>query len=287
MLFVLARAILLRVPDLDDASLAVWYADTNNQRLLVLAVNLTTIGSIAFLWFVAVIRRRVGLRENRFFGTVFVGVALLMAALWVIGVLMFTAPGLDAYTFATPQSTESVSGWQAVGAAALTIVVPRFEAVFILSATTVGRLSDAFPRVLVIIGYGSGLLLLLTPLPSHWLVWIFPAWATTVSLGLLLHRASERPGLDTGSAQNQTRFDCATVGRVDSDSATPTPSRCHRCGHDRCLGDGCSPGSDCLGDDGSLGDRVADYASSSSTCCSEWHLRLLLRWCRYQPRSRQ
>ncbi len=105
MLFVLARAILLRVPDLDDASLAVWYADTNNQRLLVLAVNLTTIGSIAFLWFVAVIRRRVGLRENRFFGTVFVGVALLMAALWVIGVLMFTAPGLDAYTFATPRAS--------------------------------------------------------------------------------------------------------------------------------------------------------------------------------------
>jgi hypothetical protein len=187
-LFVLARAILRGVPHPDDASLAVWYADPNNQRLLVLALNSTTISAIAFLWFVAVIRRRVGLRENRFFGTVFVGVAGLMAAMWVIGVLLFTAPGLDAYIFATPQSTESVSGWQAAGAAALTIVVPRFEAVFILSATTVGRLSDAFPRVLIIIGYGAGLLQLLAPLPVDWLVWIFPAWATLVSLGLLIRR---------------------------------------------------------------------------------------------------
>jgi hypothetical protein len=187
-LFVIARSILLRVPNPDDPSLTTWYADADNQRSLVMALNATTIGAIAFLWFVAVIRRRVGRRENRFFGTVFVGVALLMAALWVIGVLMFTAPGLAAYTFGTPQSTDSVSGLQAAGAAALTIVVPRFEAVFILSATTVGRLSDAFPRLLVIIGYTSGLLLLLTPLPAHWLVWIFPTWATVVSLGLLLRR---------------------------------------------------------------------------------------------------
>ena len=186
--FLLARSILLGLPDPDDASLAAWYADTDNQRLLVIALNLTTIGSIAFLWFVAVIRRRVGLRENRFFGTVFIGVALLMASLWVIGALLSTTPGLDAYLFATPQSTQSVWGFQAAGLAALTIIVPRFEAVFILSATTVGRLSDAFPRVLIILGYGFGTVLLLTPLPSAVLIWIFPAWVTTVSLGLLLRR---------------------------------------------------------------------------------------------------
>jgi hypothetical protein len=187
-LFLLARGILLRIPDPDDASLAAWYADPDNQRSLVLALNLVTIGAIAFLWFVAVIRRRVGLRENRFFGTVFVGVALLMAGLWVTGALLLTTPGLDAYTFATPQSTESVSGWQAAGTAALTIVTPRFEAVFILSATTVGRLSDAFPRILIIFGYVSGIVLLITPLPSALLIWIFPAWVTAVSLGFLRRR---------------------------------------------------------------------------------------------------
>lgn len=187
-LFLLARGILLRIPDPDDASLAAWYADPDNQRSLVLALNLVTIGAIAFLWFVAVIRRRVGLRENRFFGTVFVGVALLMAGLWVTGTLLLITPGFDAYTFATPQSTASVSGWQAAGTAALTIVTPRFEAVFILSATTVGRLSDAFPRILIIFGYGSGIVLLLTPLPSALLIWIFPAWVTAVSLGFLRRR---------------------------------------------------------------------------------------------------
>jgi hypothetical protein len=187
-LFLLARGAFLRMPSPDDASLTAWYADTDHQRSLVVALNLVTIGTIAFLWFVAVIRRRVGLRENRFFGTVFVGVAVLMAGLWVIGAVLITTPGLDAYTFGTPQSTESVSGWHAAGMATLTIVVPRFEAVFILSATTVGRLSDAFPRILVIFGYGSGVVLLLTPLPSALLIWIFPAWVAAVSLGLLRHR---------------------------------------------------------------------------------------------------
>jgi hypothetical protein len=187
-LFLVARVLLLRIPDPDDASLAAWYADSDNQRSVVIALNLVTVGSIAFIWFVAVIRRRVGLRENRFFGTVFLGTSLLMAGLWVIGALLYVTPGLDAYTYATAQSQESVSGWQAAGSAVLTIVVIRFEAVFILSATTVGRLSNAFPRFLVIGGYGLGLLLLLTPLPSQFLVWIFPAWVISVSLGLLIRR---------------------------------------------------------------------------------------------------
>lgn len=92
---------------------------------------------------------------------------------------------------------------------------------------------------------------------------------------------------EAASPQSQTQFDSVVGCRADSDSAATTASRCYRCRHDGCLGDGCWPGSDGLGYDGGLGDRVADDASSSSTRCSNWHLRLLHRWCRYQPRSRQ
>ena len=67
------RAILFSVPSLDDPDVVEWFNDENNQELLLLALNLTSIATVSFLWFVAVIRRRIGAREDQFFSTVFVG----------------------------------------------------------------------------------------------------------------------------------------------------------------------------------------------------------------------
>ncbi len=187
-IFLVARGLLLGAPAPDDPAVGEWYASASNQRAMITSLNLVAIGCIAFLWFVAVIRRRVGLRENRFFGTVFLGSALLTAAVWLTGTLLFTTPAIDAFRFGTLQTTQSVSGWQAAGFAALTIVAIRVEAVFIISATTVARLSGAFPRVVVIGGYAAGLVLLLAPLPSEALAMVFPAWEIAVSCALLVRR---------------------------------------------------------------------------------------------------
>jgi hypothetical protein len=187
-LFLVARGLLLGAPAPDDPTVGEWYASASNQRAMITSLNLVAIGCISFLWFVAVIRRRVGMRENRFFGTVFLGSALLTAAIWLTGTLLFTTPAIDAFRFGTVQTTQSVSGWQAAGFAALTIVVIRLEAVFIISATTVARLSDAFPRVVVVGGYVAGLVLLLAPLPSEALAMIFPIWEISVSCALLIRR---------------------------------------------------------------------------------------------------
>jgi hypothetical protein len=187
-LFIVARVLLLRVPRPDDPAVSQWYADADNQRSLIIALNLITIGSIAFVWFVAVIRRRVGQRENRFFGTVFLGSAMLTVMIWMIGGLLFVTPAVDAYTFGTSQSLQSVSGWQAAGTAAFTIVAPRLEAVFIISTTTVARLSDAFPRGLVVAGYAAGLVLLFAPLPISTLSYVFTAWEISVAGVLLMRR---------------------------------------------------------------------------------------------------
>ncbi len=183
-----ARTLFALAPNPNDASVAQWYADTVNQRLMVAAVNLIVIGSIAFLWFVAVIRRRAGIRENRFFGTVFLGSALLSAGAWMIGGLLFTVPALDAYLFGSVQGAAQVSPWQAAGLATATILAVRLEAVFIISTTTVARLSEAFPRALLLLGYGAGLLLMVAPVPEEALAWIFPAWMAVVSCALLVRR---------------------------------------------------------------------------------------------------
>ena len=55
--------------------ISAWYGNADNRVSIVTALVLTTFAAIAFLWFIAVIRRRVGEREDQFVATVFLGTA--------------------------------------------------------------------------------------------------------------------------------------------------------------------------------------------------------------------
>ena len=145
-LSLISTYLLLRAPRPEDGTADVlWYADEANQRSTALGLNLMAIGTIAFLWFVAVIRRRVGERENRFFGTVFLGSALLLAATRIMAGILLAAPAMSAYAFDLTPDANSIGLWQAAGLSMATIVGTRLEAVFVISTTTVGRLSGALP----------------------------------------------------------------------------------------------------------------------------------------------
>ena len=50
-----------------------WLADPGRRRQVILALNLVPLSGIAFLWFIGVVRDRIGEREDRFFATVFLG----------------------------------------------------------------------------------------------------------------------------------------------------------------------------------------------------------------------
>jgi hypothetical protein len=76
-----------------------------------------------------------------------------------------------------------------VGVVATSLVATRLEAVFIISTTTVGRLSEAFPRWLVLVGYVIGGTLLLVPLPNDVLSLVFPVWVTVACVSLLVRRS--------------------------------------------------------------------------------------------------
>lgn len=189
-LSLIATALLLRSPDPSDgdAAMAEWYSDTSNQVSLITAVNLIVGSTIAFLWFVAVIRRRVGERENRFFGTVFLGSALLLSGAWLVAGVLIATPAIAARSFDVLPDASAVASMQAAGIAMAAVVATRLEAVFIISTTTVGRLSNVFPRWLLVGGYTVGLVLLLIPIPNNWLTWAFPVWVAVVSLVLLARR---------------------------------------------------------------------------------------------------
>src|SRR3984957_16021408 len=66
---------------------------TGDTRYVALATNLVPFAGIAFLWFVGVLRDRLGAREDQFFATVFLGsgfllLAMLFVAAAVVGAII-------------------------------------------------------------------------------------------------------------------------------------------------------------------------------------------------------
>jgi hypothetical protein len=60
-----------------------WYADSANRFTVFLGLNLAALGVVAFLWFMAVIRRRLGEREDQLLATVFLGSGIGFALLTI------------------------------------------------------------------------------------------------------------------------------------------------------------------------------------------------------------
>jgi hypothetical protein len=180
--------LLMRAPAPTDADAVAWYADTANQQSLILGLNLMAISSIAFLWFVAVIRRRAGERENQFFGTVFLGSALVVTGTWLVSATLIAAPALSDYLYGSQVGEDSIAISRAAGLSMLSLLATRFQAVFIIASTTVGRLSGGFGKLLVVVGYTIGALLVISPFPSRSLVWLYPAWVAFVASRLVITR---------------------------------------------------------------------------------------------------
>ncbi len=53
---------------------------------MAVSLNLVPFAGIAFLWFIGVLRDRIGEREDRFFATVFLGSGLLFVAMMFVAV---------------------------------------------------------------------------------------------------------------------------------------------------------------------------------------------------------
>src|SRR5436305_9244770 len=62
-----------------------WLTDSRRRAAVTIALNLIPFAGIAFLWFVGVVRDRIGEREDRFFATLFFGSGLLFVAMLFVG----------------------------------------------------------------------------------------------------------------------------------------------------------------------------------------------------------
>src|SRR5207244_5369338 len=114
-LLLTAALVLVRVgapPDSGDTG--AWLTDPSSRRLVALALNLVPFAGIAFLWFIGVLRDRIGEREDRFFATVFLGSGLLFVAMLFVaaavagGLIAIASSGLpDGSTLALGRNVTS------------------------------------------------------------------------------------------------------------------------------------------------------------------------------------
>jgi hypothetical protein len=194
-LFTLAAYLLARQPGVVSASTdRSWYADADHRFTVMVGLNLAPLGVIAFLWFMAVIRRRLGDREDRFFATVFLGSGLAFAMLVTTAAVAAATPTLVVRfgDQSTPDRTTVVVA-HALWFGLWGVSASRLVGVFMVATSTVGLRFGAFPRWLSLFGLVLGAVLGITGAFVGPLDFLFPVWLIVVSSTLLLTRRGRDP----------------------------------------------------------------------------------------------
>jgi hypothetical protein len=171
-----------------DRELMAFLASPEATGRLMVAINLIPVSVIAFLWFIAVVRRRIGDREDRFISTVFLGSGLVLAALLLVGSSIHGATALLSTQTGLIPDPDAYRLLRTVGQGVLSVAAPRLGAVFILTTSNLGRRTGALPRWLVVFGLLAGLVMVVDVTFSEPMPYLLPSWVALVSVSLLVRK---------------------------------------------------------------------------------------------------
>jgi hypothetical protein len=164
-----------------------WLTDSARRTAVAVGLNLIPFAGIAFLWFIGVIRDRIGSHEDRFFATVFLGSGLLFVGMLFVAAAV--AGGIIAGATARPPSSTGASSL-ALGRHVTSILVNvyaiRMAAVFTLTTVTIARRTKIVSRWLTGAGIAAAVVLLIGSGISVWVELLFPAWILALSIDVLV-----------------------------------------------------------------------------------------------------
>jgi hypothetical protein len=164
-------------------------------KTVTLALNLIPFAGVAFLWFIGVLRDRLGGQEDRFFATVFFGSALLFLAMLFAAAAITGAIVLMA-TSADPGELIKSPTFRFARAAAyiiMNVYAAKMAAVFMFSTSTVVIYTTIAPRWIAYVGYGLALVLLIGSYYFSWSFAVLPVWVLLVSVYILLDNLGRQP----------------------------------------------------------------------------------------------
>ena len=161
-----------------------WLTEPGKRAAVAVALNLVPFAGIAFLWFIGVLRDRIGEREDRFFATVFLGSGLLFVA------MLFAAAAVSGGLIADAGSGQADTSTLVLGrnitTALLNVYSMRMAAVFTLTTVTIARRTEIVSRWLTLAGLVCALVLLIGIGISPWAQLVFPAWILALSVDILM-----------------------------------------------------------------------------------------------------
>jgi hypothetical protein len=165
-----------------------WLA--HDTRAAAIALNIIPFAGVAFLWFIGVLRDRLGQLEDRFFATVFFGsgllfLAMLFAAAAVLGGVILIAASakpdelINSTTFQLARSFSYIF---------VNVYAIKMAGVFMISTSMVITYTRIVPRWTAVVGFVLALFLLVG---SYWIGWsfvLFPIWVLILSTCILIEK---------------------------------------------------------------------------------------------------
>ena len=196
----IAALVLLRVSvPANPAVPGAWLTDSRHRAQVAIALNLVPFAGIAFLWFIGVLRDRIGDREDRFFATVFLGSGLLFVAM-IFAAAAIAGGVIAAAASSSPPGAGTLALDRLVTATYVNIYAMRMAAVFTLTTVTIARRTEIVSRWLTVAGLVSALVLLIGVGFSSWVELLFPVWILALSVDILAAGLRPRPATPSTAA---------------------------------------------------------------------------------------
>jgi hypothetical protein len=179
--------LLRRAIPADPLEPGVWLT-ANSKATVALALNLVPFAGVAFLWFMGVLRDRLGEMEDRFFATVFFGsallfLAMLFAAAAVIGAIMLVDSAVE------PNELINSGTFRFARAAAyiiMNVYAIKMAGVFMISTSTVVIYTGIAPRWIAFLGYVLAVFLLIGSYYIGWSFAVLPVWVLLIGVYVLI-----------------------------------------------------------------------------------------------------
>ena len=163
-----------------------WLA--TDSKTVTLALNLVPFAGVAFLWFIGVLRDRLGQQEDRFFATVFLGsallfLAMLFAAAAITGAIILVASSADPNEMINSATFRYA---RATGYIFMNVYAIKMAGVFMISTSTVVIYTKIAPRWMAVLGYVLACVLLIGSYYISLSFAVLPLWVLLVSIHILL-----------------------------------------------------------------------------------------------------
>jgi hypothetical protein len=193
---------------------------TGDVKPVDLALTLLPFAGIAFLWFIGVVRDRLGEYEDRLFATVFLGSGLLFLAMLFSSAAI--AGGIVIAYGASPTTLLNSETYTFARAATFVILntyAIKMAGVFMISTGTLFLRTKVTPRWMALLGYVLALVLLVSISHVSWIFLVFPLWILLISIYILIENF--RRGPDTAMSGADIAMSGAGTTASGPDAAMP------------------------------------------------------------------